>query len=424
MQAQTVQFESGPVQEGLFRLLLQDGEFRRYGLMVPPEAFSLEYLELAWEEVRGFFKMYKELPTHDVVISRVAGQSKNPQRRKLLEESLTRVLGQPMRNRGYLEERVVAFLRRQELAKLSQDIVDMVETEDAPANLLELRGKLDKIASIGAPSVDSGGLLKTAKDRLLTYLEAEPERIPTCFRHYGLGRGELGVVLAPPKRGKSLTLVNLGYAAVVNGYRVFHATLELREYDAKRRYDRAISGLTKQALRQAENHERAQSLITRLAKLRGEVFVKYFPANRWGCEDLYALLSYYSTQGQAFDLVVIDYADLMRPSRTYKDRRFELSNIYTDLRAIGGDFGVGVWTASQSTRATLNSEMVTMSDVAEDIGKMAVADMVLAFCQTKEERMMNPEAARVFVAGGREEVDGDIIPLEVDRDTSRLRVRA
>jgi hypothetical protein len=63
-----------------------------------------------------------------------------------------------------------------------------------------------------------------------------------------------------------------------------------------------------------------------------------------------------------------------------------------------------------------------MSDVAEDIGKMAIVDLAVAFCQTKEERYGQPERARLFIAGAREENDGRIIQAMVDRDVARIYV--
>jgi hypothetical protein len=68
--------------------------------------------------------------------------------------------------------------------------------------------------------------------------------------------------------------------------------------------------------------------------------------------------------------------------------------------------------------------MITMEDVAEDIGKMAICDMAVAFCQTKEERYSVPEQARLFLAGAREEADGKILRCSVDRDVARIYIES
>ena len=421
MPVQPAKFESPAIQESLFRYLLQEEPFQRFGMFVPAEAFTVEYLEVAWDSIRKFFKTYKELPAPEVLVSKLVGEARTEQRKELLQQTLENILNKPLRNKTYLEEQITAFLRRQELGKFVTELESNLAVNEA-VNLLELRGELDRIAALGIPDLGEDSLFQGLDTRLSRYCSGEERKIPTGMGDIMLGRGELGVIMAPPKRGKSLTLVNVGYGALVHGYRVFHTSLELRKPDLDRRYDRAIGGLTKQALRNVDNHDRLRKVMHNIEKLKGDVVTKYFAPNRWGTEDLYAVLSYYQSQGQAFDAVIVDYADLMRSSKSYKDRRFELSNIYTDLRAIAGDFGIALWTATQSIRATLTAEIITMADVAEDIGKMAIADFIVAFCQTIEERKSVPERARFFIAGGREEQDGRIHPLLVDRDTSKIKV--
>ena len=59
--------------------------------------------------------------------------------------------------------------------------------------------------------------------------------------HGGIGRGELGVVIAPTGAGKSMALVHLGAQAMLNGLNVVHYTLELMDTVVASRYDAAIT---------------------------------------------------------------------------------------------------------------------------------------------------------------------------------------
>ena len=58
----------------------------------------------------------------------------------------------------------------------------------------------------------------------------------------GLGKNELGVVVAPTGAGKSMVLVHLGAAAILEGRTVVHYTLELQETVIATRYDSCITG--------------------------------------------------------------------------------------------------------------------------------------------------------------------------------------
>ena len=62
----------------------------------------------------------------------------------------------------------------------------------------------------------------------------------------GLGKGELGVVVAPAGIGKSFLLVNLGVQGIKKGLNVLHYTLELNEAYVGLRYDSVLTGIANQ----------------------------------------------------------------------------------------------------------------------------------------------------------------------------------
>jgi hypothetical protein len=61
-----------------------------------------------------------------------------------------------------------------------------------------------------------------------------------------------------------------------------------------------------------------------------------------------------------------------------------------------------MWSASQAGRSSLSKEIITMADIAEDIGKANIADVIIALCQTREEE--TADQCRLFLAKVR---DGD-----------------
>jgi replicative DNA helicase len=409
-------------QEELFAFLITEDGYREFGQFVQEEAFTLEYLALAWLEAREFYRAYRTVPTNGSLIEAVVKGLPDGKRLKALTENLRRVMEIKPGNETFIRNTLVQYVRRVRLSQLAEQLIVSAEMNDMEDPMI-VRSKLDEALTFGIPTTDSS-FFKEARDRLLHYISGDTEE----YINVGLGRniqvarGELGVIMGPPKRGKTLSLVNIGYGAMCNGYKVLHITLELRKRPTELRYDRAITALTKRAIRTAENHERALDVIGRLQRLRGDLVVEYFSAGSIGIDHIYGMLNLYRSQGRNFDVLVVDYADLLRPEKHYDDRRYELSANYTRLRSIAAEFDMAAWTATQSQRHTLNAEVITMEDVAEDIGKMAIADLIVAFCQTMEERKSNPERARLFVAGGREEEDAKMCPCRVDRDIARIFV--
>lgn len=91
-------------------------------------------------------------------------------------------------------------------------------------------------------------------------------------------------------------------------------------------------------------------------------------------------------------VVVLDYADLLTPSRNSSQKRFELDDIWEGLRSIAQQKHILLVTASQTNRGGVDSKYVRETDIAEDYSKIAKLDLGIGLCQTedmKKQGMMN-----------------------------------
>ena len=88
----------------------------------------------------------------------------------------------------------------------------------------------------------------------------------------GLGKGELGVVIAPTGAGKSMVLVHLGAMAVKAGKTVVHYTLELADTTIGSRYDSCITGVPLNDLFSFK-----EMIYDTLQEIEGSLIVKEYP---------------------------------------------------------------------------------------------------------------------------------------------------
>ena len=88
----------------------------------------------------------------------------------------------------------------------------------------------------------------------------------------GLGKGELGVIVAPAGIGKTWMLQVLGSAAVKAGLTVVHYTLELNQTYVGLRYDTVFSGVTTVNIKYHQDD--VKKVIERLP---GKLVIKYYP---------------------------------------------------------------------------------------------------------------------------------------------------
>lgn len=216
------------------------------------------------------------------------------------------------------------------------------------------------------------------------------EKVPTGLHHVdvalggGLAAGELGVVLAPPNRGKSMLLVNIGVGAAgpVGHLNVLHFTHEMSERVVAKRYG---ARLVFRFPKRDDVVEYENELLDATKMLPGNIRIVHELAGVATIETLRSKVRQLIDLGFRPDLIIDDYPDLLAPTYHKRQRRFELIQIFRDLRALGSEFGVPVWAATQTNRSAVSKEIVTMADLAEAFEKAAIADVILALCQTAEE---------------------------------------
>lgn len=270
-------------------------------------------------------------------------------------------------------------------------------------DLSDLKMQVDKIISL------DGNVKILDYDYMLHHKERidpkqEPERIATGICQElddaltgGLAAGELGFFLAPPGRGKTLALVNVGANAFREGKKVLHVTLEIRARSVGKRYDCCLTESTYDEIR--EQPELLMKRFKLLKKSGGSLMIKDYSYQHCGISELNSILEERNNTSNPVDLLIVDYADLMIPPQKYRDTRHEITKIYEELRILAGYFEIPVWTASQGNRVSLSKRTIDMRDIAEAFAKANIADLIIAICQTEEEKM--EKEMRLYIAKTR-----------------------
>ena len=122
----------------------------------------------------------------------------------------------------------------------------------------------------------------------------------------------------------------------------------------------------------------------------------------------------------SIDMVIVDYADLLRPVTAQREKRNELESIYEELRGLAQEYKCPVWTASQTNRSGLNAEVITMESISEAFNKCFVSDFIFSISRTIDDKQAN--TGRVFIAKNRNGPDGIIYPLFMDTSTVSIKV--
>lgn len=371
-------------------------------------------------------EQHKRLPTRPTLsedLRRLVGKDDM----EVIDATLAEIYKEPVHDSAAVEGMVVQFGKRQAMLNAVIEGAERIDRGD-PGSVEPLIRKAmlvgENLTKIGTDFVTS------LPHRLSTYRSPERDndaRIPTGVAHLdymmkgGLKRGALGVLLAPPKRGKTTCLVNFGFAALTDleGLNVFHYTLEMDEMSVLRRYDARLMGNLVRT-RRSDPNAFSGELEKRIGKMvHGSLAVKEYPTRSATVDMIRSNLSIHSAQGVNPDLVIVDYAGIMKASqRRAGEYRHEQASIFEDLRAMAGEFNCGVWSAQQANRGALDKETVTMADTAETFESAAVADVMIALCQTPDEKADG--ICRLFGAAMRDVESEWTIECRLRREECRI----
>lgn len=230
--------------------------------------------------------------------------------------------------------------------------------------------------------------------------------------HQGWGRKELSCLMGAAKSGKSLGLGDFAKNASLAGYNVLYVSLEVAKEIISERIDAAMSDTLMREL--VNDRAKVEAEITKMQAKAGVFKVIDFPSGTLKVNQLNRVLEKYRDKGIIFDLVVVDYADIMCPERSSDELREGLRMIYIQLRALAHQWNVAMLTATQTNRDGAKAATAKATDVGDDWNKVRTVDILIGINATEAEKQAGE--ARLHWAISRNTKDGFSLRIKQDRE--------
>ena len=405
-------------QEALCLLMLEDRPFADQITEVFDITFlELGYLRLFTSKVMNYREKYGVHPTKKIMATVIKSDmdKENEAIQKQVRDYFARIMtAGTLKDSEFIKDKALDFCRKQKLKGAMLKSVDLLQT----CSFDEISKIINDALVLGSDSNFGYDYLKDFEERF--ELKARdpvstgwPEIDSICGK--GLGKGELGVVVAPTGAGKSMVLTHLGAQALLRGVTVVHYTLELSDTTIASRYDSCITGVGLNDL-----HSFKELIYEKVQDVKGQLIVKEYPTKSASTRTIKNHLEKLVNRGIEPGLIILDYGDLLRPVTTRKEKRTELESIYEEMRCVAQEFQCPVWTASQTNRSGLNAEVITMESISEAFSKCFVADFIFTVSRTMEDKTSN--TGRIYVAKNRNGPDGLVYPIFMDTSNVKIRV--
>ena len=362
--------------------------------------------------IKDYFSEYKNAPTLEAMKIKIVEMDNDLLKKTIAENIKAAFANLDAEDLDFVKEKALEFCKNQEIKKAIVNSVELLNNGDYDS----IKALVDNALKAGLER-NVGHEYKTSVEE--RYLESVRNTVKTQWEAIddiadgGLGKGELGVFVAPAGIGKSWALVNVGAAAAKAGLNVIHYTLELNEAYVGLRYDSVMTGIAAQELKY--NIEEVKKNVE---NIKGNLIVKYFPTKGATVNTIASHIERCRANGFPPDMIIVDYADLLRGKG--KEVRLELGNIYEDLRGLAGEHEIPVWTASQANRSALEDDIIGAEKIAESYSKIMTADFVVSLSRKIEDKIAG--TGRWHVIKNRFGPDGITFPSKMNASNGKIDI--
>jgi replicative DNA helicase len=368
------------------------------------------------QKILNYINKYNLVPPRDTLEQSIKLYTKDNVVKNHLLELVEIVVNYDLKDKDFVMEITLDFFRKQALKKSLMKAADEFES----GNYGEIANVINEAMKKCEPKSKGHDYFKDIEVRMI-----QKVRKPVPCLHGldsqiggGLSGGELGIVLSPTGGGKSMMLVKFGSTALQYGRKVVYYSLELSETVIGNRFDACLNNIKMNEVYQFKDLIKDQ--IKNLESKGGMLKIKEYPTGTATVNTIKNHLSSLNREsGFLPDLIIIDYADIMKPLINYAEKRHSLTSIYEGLRALSMELNVPIWTASQTSRMSINKNEFDLSSISESLGKAQTADIIVGVARTDQDKIA--KKAKLMVMKNRNGQDGH--SMEMLFDTSKVDIQ-
>jgi len=380
-----------------------------------PKFFESDANKWIIGEILDYHEEFRKPPTLDVFKGQLS-KVDNEVLKTTIVEQLRHVFTQVGNvDLDYIKKEFTSFCRNQNLKGVILASVDLLKA----GNFDRIKDLVDKAMKVGTETDLGHNYLDDFDSRAD---EVKRDTVPSDWKPIndlmdgGLGPGELGVVVAPSGVGKTWILTALGASAVRQGLSVVHYTMELSEHYVGQRYDTVFTHIPS-----ADLKDKKEEVKNKISGLQGKLLIKYFPPKGVSVKKIQQHIDKMIATDNKPDVIIVDYADLLLSHSNKSDSTYaEQGGVYIDLRGLSGEMGIPVWTASQTNRSAIDSEVIEADKIADSYAKVMNADFIMSWSRKSKDKLNN--TARAHIMKNRFGPDGITFPCKMDTNTGFIEV--
>jgi len=309
-----------------------------------------------------------------------------------------------------VQKEIFLFIKQQEYRKLASFVNEKTKTGDIKSKYVvtEIEEWFKKINDIGDDE-DYGNEIGSMVTKVLAFNHRET--IPTKIKIIdelmggGLGKGEIGIVLAASGVGKSTILTKIANSGFASGKNVLQIIFEDKYEDIMRKHFAIWSGVALDEI--DDNRDYVEEKVNEIINdpNRPILTIKKFSQENTTMKEVRGFVDkYYKKYGIKYDLIVLDYLDCLESHKKSTDQNQAELTIIKSFESMAGEYDIPMWTALQANRTGFDAEFVSTQQMGGNIKRAQKTHFLMSVAKTPEQKLLN--TANISILKARFASDG------------------
>ena len=373
-----------------YKLMLQILTDRKFGNsiidIVDPNYFEDQYLRVIAATIKEAKVSDDIIPDVGSLEVRLLQDIKDDVVRKFTLRELRKVQEASLDDTLKTQDIAMRFCKQQELKKSMLVINKIIEKGDLE-DYEECEKILRKALEHGDSKDDGINVFDNIKEVLS---EDFRKPIPTGIKGLdeimdgGLSKGELAVILAPFGVGKTTMITKIANTAMIRGYKVLQIFFEDTIKVIQRKH---LSCWSKIDLNSLSLHkEEILSIAEEFKNTGGQLKLKKFSGDGTTIPVIKQYIRRLIASGFKPDIVLLDYIDVVEPSKNYTDVNVGEGSVMRQFEAMLAELDMAGWTAVQGNRSSISADVVEANQMGGSIKKGQIGHFIVSIAKTLDQR--------------------------------------
>ncbi len=387
---------SNSIEQTILRHMLTDEKYMRKVLpFVKPDYFQGVYRAL-FKEAGKYVAKYNNLPVAEsFTIEIQESNSMSNEQYTLAMDIIPQLFSQEIVDSNWLEDATEKWCQDRALHNAIMESIQIIDGKHEELTKNALPDILQKALGVAFDVNVGHDYIENAEGRFDFYHQDE-ERLPFDLEYFnkitkgGIPNKTLNIALAGTGVGKSLFMCHCAAANLTEGKNVLYITMEMAEERIAERIDANLLNVPIDQLDKMSKDQFTTKINDLSRKTTGKLIVKEYPTGSAHSGHFRALLNELKLKRKFIpDIIYIDYLNICASSRMKGmggaiNSYSYIKAIAEELRGLGVEFDVPIFSATQTTRSGFSNSDVGLEDTSESFGLPATADLMFALISTEE----------------------------------------